>query len=338
MTNEIIVKEESIKDKIYSIRGKQVMLDSDLAKLYGVETKRLNEMVQRNMDRFPGNFMFQLTGEEFNVLRSQIVTLDKEALKCQNGTSNGKALRSQFATSSNEGSKLQNTALSEKILKPQIMTSSKGGRTYLPYAFTEQGIAMLSAVLRSETAVKVSIQIMNAFVSMRKFIASNAVIFQRLDSVERKQIEHDQKFNEIFEAIQSKDIKPDKGIFFEGQIFDAYKFVSDLIRSAKKSITLIDNYVDDSVLTLFSKRDKSVDVVIYTNNFSKQLKLDLDRYNSQYTPIQVKEFKHSHDRFMIIDEKEVYHIGASLKDLGKKWFAFSHFDKSAFKLLERLRS
>ena len=221
-------------------------------------------------------------------------------------------------------------------LKSQIVTSSWGGRRNQPYAFTEQGVAMLSGVLKSETAVKISIQIMSAFVAMRRFISSNAQIFQRLDIVENKQIEHDKKFDEIFDAIQNRDIKPEKGIFFNGQIFDSYKFVSDIIRSANNSILLIDNYVDDSVLTLFSKRNKNVQAIIFTKEISKQLLLDLTKYNSQYPLIEVKEFKQSHDRFLIIDNKEVYHFGASLKDLGKKWFGFSKFDKEAFKLLDKL--
>ena len=177
---------------------------------------------------------------------------------------------------------------------------------------------------------------MRAFVAMRKFIALNATVFHRLDKVETKQIEHDKKFDEIFDAIQSRDIKPERGIFFDGQIFDSYKFVSDIIRTADKSIVLIDNYIDDSVLTLFIKRNKNVRVAIFTKELSKQLSLDLAKYNLQYSPIEIKEFKQSHDRFLIIDNKEVYHIGASLKDLGKKWFAFSKFNKEAFKLLEKL--
>ena len=219
------------------------------------------------------------------------------------------------------------------------MTLNKGRgshRKYLPYVFTEQGVAMLSGVLKSDTAVRISIQIISAFVAMRKFISSNAQIFHRLDVVEKKQLEHDKKFDRIFDAIQSKGIKPEKGIFFDGQVFDAYKFVSDIIRIAGKSIILIDNYVDDSVLTLFSKRNKDVEVIMFTKEISKKLSLDLAKHNSQYPPIQVKEFKHSHDRFRIIDHKEVYHIGASLKDLGKKWFAFSKFNKEAFKLLDKL--
>lgn len=294
----------NIKDKIHTIRGLQVILDSDLAKLYEVDIKRLNEQVKRNIERFPERFMFQLTESEYNSLRSQIATLEiKGSLRFQNGTLNKGRGRH---------------------------------RKYLPYAFTEQGVAMLSGVLKSDIAVKVSIQIMDAFVSMRKFISQNAEIFLRLDTVEEKQIEYDKNFEKVFEAIESKKFVKKQGIFFEGQIFDAYEFISDLIRSAKQSIVLIDNFVDDSVLTLFSKRKDNVEVTIYTKSITKQLSLDLDKYNSQYPRTNIKEFKKSHDRFLIIDNKQVYHIGASLKDLGKKWFAFSRFDKSVLRLLEGL--
>jgi hypothetical protein len=224
----------------------------------------------------------------------------------------------------------------ELLVSQNAIASRKHLGGYLPYAFTEQGVANLSGVLTNDKAIEVNIQIMRAFVAMRKFLASNAQVFQRLDYVEKKQIEHDQKFEEIFDAIQSKDIMPEKGIFFDGQIFDSYKFVSDIIRTADKSIILIDNYIDDSVFTLFSKRNKNVQVIMFTKDISKQLLLDLAKYNSQYPLIEVKEFKQSHDRFLIIDNKEVYHFGASLKDLGKKWFAFSKFDKEAFKLLDKL--
>jgi len=260
--NSLEVNTDTIKNKIHTIRNMQVMLDFDLADLYNVKTKALNQAMKRNSERFPEQFMFQLTKDEFEKLRSQIVTLNK-----------GRGIH----------------------------------RKYLPYAFTEQGVAMLSGVLKSDTAVRISIQIMNAFVAMRRFISSNALIFHRLDSVEKKQIEHDKKFDQIFDAIQSKDIKPEKGIFFDGQIFDAYKFVSEIIKSAKRSIVLIDNYVDDSVLTLLSKRNKNVQVTIFTKEISKQLSLDIAKYNAQYPSIEVKEFKQSHDRFLIIDNKEVYH-------------------------------
>ena len=211
----------------------------------------------------------------------------------------------------------------------------------LPFVFTEQGVATISSVLTSERAIEVNIQIMRAFVAMRRFIASNAKVFQRLDIVERKQIEYkaetDQKFERIFNAIEERSIKPKQGIFFDGQIFDAYKFVADLIRTAQKSITLIDNYIDDSVLLLLTKRKKGVPVKIFTKTISKQLALDVKKYNSQYPPVEIKKFKEAHDRFIIIDDKEVYHFGASLKDLGKKWFAFSKLEKDAFRLMERLK-
>ena len=315
MESEIILRENEINEKIHTIRGLQVMLDSDLAELYNVETKNLNKAVKRNIDRFPSNFMFQLSVDEYNFLKSQFVISSKDSLRSQPIIiKNMSDLRFQNATSS----------------------SIHGGRRYIPYVFTEQGVAMLSGVLKSDTAVKVSINIINAFVSMRKFISSNAQIFQRLDFVDKKLIEHDTKFENIFQAIEDKDLKPDKGIFFDGQIFDAYKFVSDLIRSAKDSIILVDNYIDDSVLTFFTKRNKNVDVVIFTKNITKQLCFDLERYNSQYPKITIKEFHESHDRFLIIDNKEVYHIGASLKDLGKKWFGFSKHKEINFLCAENI--
>ena len=285
--NEEIIHIDEIKTKIYTIRGVQVMLDSDLAKLDGVETRVLNQAVKRNKERFPEDFMFQLTKEEVESLRSQIVI------------------------------------------------SSWGGRRYLPYAFTEQGVAMLSAVLKSKTAVEVSIKIMKAFVAMRKFILKNAEIFSRLEKVEYKLSEHDKKFEALFDALANKDEIPNQGIFFDGQIFDAYKFACDLIRSAKKSIVLIDNYIDESVLTLFTKRKPEVKAFIYVGKITKQIELDLKKHNEQYPPVEIKEIRNIHDRFLIIDDKDVYHIGASLKDLGKKVFAFSRMDKEGLKILEK---
>ncbi|MCK5539082.1 MAG: ORF6N domain-containing protein [Bacteroidales bacterium] len=265
-----------IQNRIYTIRGLQVMLDSDLAELYHVETKNLNLAVKRNIERFPDSFRFQLTVEEYKSLRLQIETSKEQ----------------------------------------------RGGRRYLPFVFTEQGVAMLSAVLRSETAVKVSIQIMQAFIEMKKFISINAGIFQRLDKIEKIQIndksENGEKFDLLFKALENKNIKPDKGIFYQGQIFDAYVFVSDLIKSAKKSILLIDNYIDETILQLFTKRNENVAVTIYTKNINKILKQDLEKHNSQYPAIEIKQFSKAHDRFLIIDDITVYHIGASLKDLGKK--------------------
>ncbi len=221
-------------------------------------------------------------------------------------------------------------------LKSQFATSSWDGRRTKPYAFTEQGVAMLSAVLRSETAVKMSVQIINAFVAMRRFILSNAQVFQRLDTLELKQLVTDKKMEKVLNAIEAKDIQPKQGIFFDGQIFDAYKFVSDLFRSAKKSIVIIDNYLDDSVLTHLTKRKKNVSVTLLTRNISRQLALDIEKFNKQYPPIEIKEFKNAHDRFIIIDSATVYHFGASLKDLGRKWFAFSKMDIGAAQMLTKL--
>ncbi len=264
----------------------------------------LNLAVKRNLERFPDNFRFQLTEKEYKSLRLQIETLKPDS-----------------------------------SLRLQIETSEKGRgkhRKYLPYVFTEQGVAMLSAVLRSGTAVKVSIQIMQAFVKMKKFISTNAGIFQRLDKVEQKLIQHNEDFNKLFKALEGKTIKPIQGIFFNGQIFDAYKLIADIIRSAKRSIILIDNYIDDSVLMLFTKRKTKVSVTIYTKSISKVLKQDLQKHNAQYQPIEIKQLKTAHDRFMIIDENMVYHFGASLKDLGKKWFAFSKLEINANDILEKL--
>jgi len=288
--SELVVLEE-IKSRIYTIHGVQVMLDEDLAGFYRVEVKRLNEQVKRNIERFPEEFMFQLSAEEYDLLRSQNATIERR--------------RGQH-------------------------------RKYLPYAFTEQGVAMLSAVLKSETAVKMSVQIINAFVAMRRFISSNAQIFRRLDTLEIKQLETDRKINHVLNAIESKEIQPKQGIFFDGQIFDAYNFVTDIIRTAQRSIILIDNYVDDTVLTHLTKRNDGVKVIIFTKAISKQLALDVKKFNSQYSPVEIKEFRNSHDRFMIIDDRTVYHFGASLKDLGKKWFAFSKMDIGAVEMLTRL--
>lgn len=206
-----------------------------------------------------------------------------------------------------------------------------------PYVFTEQGIAMLSAVLRSDIAVQVSIQIMNAFVAMRKQLHSNQLVLSRLDQMEQKQMATDQKLEEVFRALESKWPEKDKGVFFAGQVFDAYRFVSDIIRKAEKEIILIDNYIDDTVLTLLSKRKANVACSIYTKSISKQLKLDVEKHNAQYPPIKLVEFSQAHDRFLIIDKTELYHIGASIKDLGKKWFAFSKMNTETLGVLENLK-
>lgn len=211
---------------------------------------------------------------------------------------------------------------------------SLGG--YLPYVFTEQGVAAVAGVLKSEKAAEVSIAIARAFVAMRKFLYQNASVFQRLDRIELKQIQTDEKFEKIFKALESGQTKPDMGIFFDGQVFDAYTFAADLIKTASQNIVLIDNYIDESVLTLLSKRKKGVSASIYTKEINKALQLDLKKHLAQYAPIKVKTFANSHDRFLIIDKKELYHIGASLKDLGKKWFAFSRMDSMVNEVLKRI--
>jgi hypothetical protein len=288
--NNQIIPVENIQNRIFNIRGVQVMIDKDLAELYQVGTKVLNQSVKRNMDRFPAQFRFQLSDKE----KTELVT------NCD-----------RFAN-------LKHSSVN-------------------PYAFTEQGVAMLSAVLRSETAIKVSIRIMQAFVEMRKLVLGNAALFQRLDKVELKQIEADQKFEQVFKALESRQPQPDKGIFYDGQVFDAWTFVSGIIRSANQSIFLIDNYIDDTVFTLFGKRKPGVQVTFYTKTISKQLLLDAQKHNTQYEPIEVIQMAAAHDRFLIIDETELYHLGASLKDLGKKWFAFSKMDSGVGNMLNFLK-
>lgn len=292
-----------IENMIFTIRGVQVMSDRDLALLYGVETRVLNQAVKRNPDRFPSDFMFQLTQDEADASRSQIVTL--------NGTA--------------DLSKSQNVTLN---------TGRGYNIKYLPYVFTENGVAMLSSVLRSQTAIEVNIQIMRAFTAMRHFLVSNAAVFQRLENLEQHQIATDQRIDKVFQLLDAGQ-KPQQGVFFDGQIFDAYTFVSDLIRSAKKRIILFDNYIDDTVLTLLDKRKKNVDAEIYTKSISKQLSLDIAKHNAQYRPIIVTVFDRTHDRFLCID-KTVYHIGASFKDLGRRWFAFSKMAMSADELISKM--
>jgi len=292
-----------IQYQIYTIHDMQVMIDEDLAFLYGVETKRLNEQVKRNLNRFPAEFMFQLSEDDMENLKSQFATSRINSLRSQNVTLKNR--RGQH-------------------------------RKYLPYVFTEQGVAMLSAVLRSDTAINVSIQIINAFVAMRRFLRDNAQVFNRLNALEFKQAETDKKVERVLNAIEDSSIPPKQGIFFDGQIFDAWKFVSDLIRSANKSLVLIDNYIDDTVLQLFAKRKQGVAAILLTKSISSQMKADIDKFNKQYEPMQIKEFLYSHDRFLIIDDKNIYHIGASLKDLGKKWFAFARIESGAMLMLKKL--
>ena len=224
----------------------------------------------------------------------------------------------------------------ELLVSQSVIPSKRQLGGAKPFAFTEQGVASLSSVLTSARAVEINIHIMRAFVNMRKFITNNAVIFQRLDNIEQKQIITDTKVDKVFAALEAGEVKPKQGIFFDGQIFDAYVFVANLIKSANKSIVLIDNYVDETVLTLLSKREKNCKATIYTKTISKQLQLDLKKHNQQYPVIEIKTFTNAHDRFLILDNQDIYHFGASLKDLGKKWFAFSKFDKGALAVLGRL--
>ena len=286
MENEIAVT--SIENKIYMIRGQQVMIDRDIAVLYGVETRRLNEQVKRNAERFPEEFCFQLTREELE------------------------SVMSQFATSP----------------KNNMFTGQDGGTRKLPYAFTEQGVAMLSAVLKSETAVKMSIQIMKAFVAMRKFMLVNAQVFQRLDKIERHQITTDSKIEELFDKMDKYKIDDTQGIFFQGQIFDAYSKFESFLAKAKKEIVLIDGYVDLSILERLAKKHKNVSVTIYTDPKTKLTAQDVQKFNAQYPMLTVQYTSKMHDRFLIIDNTVLYHIGASLKDLGKKCFAFEILDSS----------
>lgn len=286
---------EEIENLIYTIRGKQVMLDSDVAMLYHYSTKRINETVRRNIERFPENFCFKLTEIEVENLRSQ------------------------FATSSLE-------------------KQNYGGRRYLPYVFTEQGIAMLSGLLKNDIAVQVSINIMNAFVAMRKFLLNNGQIFQKLTTVEgelleqRKEIskhgeqilKHEKQFEMVFDELQkNKKEEFKQKIFFDGQIYDAYSLIVDIIKKAKSKILIIDNYVDDSILKMLSKKNKNVDVIIVTSVNCKITKLDINKFNKQYPMLKIVSTNKFHDRFIVIDDKELYHCGASLKDLGKKCFAIS---------------
>ena len=287
---ELIINENNIKNKIHNIKNQQVMLDRDLAELYEVKAIRLREQVKRNIERFPDDFMFQLSEKEVDFMVSQNAIPSKQHL---------------------------------------------GGS--LPYAFTEQGVSMLSSVLRSETAINVSIKIIRTFIEMRKLISQNISMFERFERIEQRLNIHDENFNKLFEALEDKSLKPKQGIFYDGQIFDAYIFINDLLKSANEEIVLIDNYIDETIFTLFSKYP-NIRIKIYTQTITKQLKLDFEKYKKQYQNIELFEFKNSHDRFLIIDKKEIYHIGASLKDLGKKWFAFSKFEIESFDILNRLNT
>ncbi len=280
--NSLVVQDnisnEEIKNLIYTIREKQVMLDSDVARLYHYETRRINETVKRNSERFPTEFCFQLTSKEYDSLKSQIAT-----------------------------------------------SNVRGGKQKLPYVFTEKGILMLSGLLKNEVAIEVSIKIVEAFVEMRKFLSSNGQLFERLTNVEYKLLEHDKKFDQVFDQLQHEENIKQK-IFFEGQIYDAYSLIIDIIKKANKKILIIDNYIDDSILKMLTKKKNNVEVVILTYDKSNIQQIDIQKFNKEYPILKVAKTNKFHDRFIVIDKKEMYHLGASIKDLGKKCFGINKIE------------
>ena len=293
-----------IRSRIFTIRGVQVMLDRDLAELYGVPTKVLNQAVKRNIERFPERFMFQLTKDELADLRSQIVTSNIDT-----------SLRSQIVTlNKRQGQHLK----------------------YMPYAFTEQGIAMLSAVLKSATAVSVSIRIMDVFVAMRRTLASLAPLLSRIEATERRQLKqedaqarNEERFKLILDAMRDKKFPPQK-VFYDGQIYDAFEQMKKFVRMARNELIIIDPYFADCVLPLIAQKRQSVSVLVVKNSRNRLLhNVDVTRFNAQYgNSLTVKVSDKFHDRFLIIDKTTLIHIGASLNHLGKKCFAFSSLDKS----------
>lgn len=292
----VVAETKDIKSLIYVVRGQQVMLDSDLAMIYQVETKVFNQAVSRNIERFPENFRFQLTKEEFDTLRSQIATSD-----------------------------------------------GRGGRRYRPYMFTEQGIAMLSGVLRSDVAVQASIRIMNTFVEMRRFIANHALLFEKVSDIELKQLEYqkntDEKFDKVFRYIEDH-AESEQKIFFDGQIYDAFSLITSIIQKAQKEIILIDGYVDVDTLNMLAKKSAGVDVKIYTYANAQLTEKDEAKFNAQYPTLTVRKTQVFHDRFILLDGGTAYHIGASIKDAGKKCFAISLIDDPGVvtDLLNRLKT
>ncbi|MEY2922605.1 MAG: hypothetical protein RL108_1231 [Bacteroidota bacterium] len=279
---ELNTANNTIENRIFSFRGEQVMIDRDLAELYQVEVKRLNEQIKRNTERFPESFRFQLSDTETKEL---VANCDR------------------FQT---------------------LKYSSVN-----PFVFTEQGVAMLSAVLRSQIAIEVSIQIINAFVQMRKVIGNNQQLFQLSEQFIKHKLETNQKFEQVFKALETPEMLNKQGVFFDGQTYDAYDFVNKLIKKAKTSIVIFDNYLDDSVITQLTKKRENVTVFLMCKSITKQLQTDIDKANTQYPNFKHLAFSKAHDRFLIIDNSEIYHLGASLKDLGKKWFAFSKLDKNS---------
>ncbi len=279
-----------IRDMIYTVRGKQVMLDSDLAELYKVETRTLNRAAKRNEDRFPEDFRFKLTREELDNLRCQIGTLAGQD------------------------------------------ADSSIGRTYLPHVYTEQGVAMLSGVLRSKVAIDVSVCIMRAFVEMRHFIADNAHMFEqirsidhRLDSLERST---DERFERVFDYMEAHEA-PSQKVFFEGQVYDAFELLVSLVQRAKREIVLVDGYVDTGTLNILSKKELSVAVTVWTHPKTNLTEGDVATFNAQYPTLMVKHTTSFHDRFLILDGTDGYLVGASLKDAGKKSFAITKLEDSS---------
>ena len=280
---------QAIESRIFTIRGKQVMFDRELAMLFAVQSKVMNQAVKRNAKRFPEEFMFQLDANEFAEWKSQIVTSKGDI----------KGLRKR------------------------------------PHAFTEQGVAMLSAVIRSPIAIEVSIRIMNVFVALRKQAFALQAYDSRFRLIENTLSQHEKNFEQVFSHLE-KNQPPNHGIFFNNQIFDAHIFFSELIQKATSSVILIDNYIDHTVLLQLAKRGKDVSATIYTERIPHTLLLDLEKHNAQYPIIEIYRTQHIHDRFLMIDEKELYHIGASIKDLGKKWFAFSRMDSLVGEVMGRI--
>jgi len=282
MKQEDAIQTISIREKILIIRNIPVLIDRDLANMYAVETKRINEQARRNIERFPARYRFQLSNNE----KEELVANCDRFNQLKHSTAN-------------------------------------------PYAYTEQGVAMLATVLKSDIAVKVSISIMDAFVAMRRIIASSSSATQRLYALEHRQLHVEQQIQDIFQLIENQHIPPKQGIFFNGQVFDAYGFVSDLIRSAKSSITIVDNYADDSVLTQLTKRGQGVSACICVGKISEGLLLDTERHNRQYDPVTLREVHCIHDRFLLIDDTRLYQFGASFKDLGRKLFCFTVIESKA---------
>lgn len=285
----VLSSDTEIKNMIYIVRGQQVMIDSDLAELYGVETKVLNQAVSRNSGRFPERFCFRITREEAKDLRSQIVTLH-----------------------------------------PELGKQDTWWR-YMPRVFTEQGVSMLSAVLRSDTAIDVSVRIMDAFVEMRHFIADNAHMFEQIRTVELRQLEYqkatDERFERVFDYMNAHQA-PSQKIFFEGQVYDAFELLVLLVQKAKHEIVLVDGYVDTGTLNILAKKELGVSVTVWTHPKTSLTARDLATFNAQYPMLKVKHTTSFHDRFLILDGTEGYLVGASLKDAGKKSFAIVKLEDS----------